>query len=81
MSRQLMLALTAALAVVALSAQVSAAQDEPENPLEPLDTSSPQATITSFIEQAGVTEEAALAYRSDRSLDAQQAYFTEVEAL
>ncbi len=79
MSRQLMLALTAALAVVALSAQVATAQDERENPLEPLDTSSPQATITSFVEQAGVTEEAALAYRSDRSLDAQQAYFDEVE--
>ena len=79
MSKRLIVALTAALTVLTLVAQVVAAQDEPENPLEPLDASSPRASIESFIEQATVTEEAALRYRSDRSLAAQEAYFEEVE--
>ena len=79
MSKRLIVALTAALTVLTLVAQVMAAQDEPENPLEPLDASSPRASIESFIEQATVTEEAALRYRSDRSLAAQEAYFEEVE--
>ena len=79
MSKRLIVALTAALTVLTLVAQVVAAQDEPENPLEPLDASSPRASIESFIEQATVTEEAALRYRSDRSLAAQDAYFEEVE--
>jgi MscS family membrane protein len=69
--------LLALLAVVGMAASSAAA--EPENPLEPLDASSPRATIQSFVEQAEITEDAALAYRSDRSLAAQQAYFDEVD--
>jgi MscS family membrane protein len=68
--------LLAILATVGMVAQAAAA--EPENPLEPLDASSPRATIQAFVDQTAVTEEAALAYRSDRSLAAQRAYFDEV---
>ena len=79
MSKRLLVLLLVALATIIVAAPVAAADDAPENPLEPLDTSSPRATIESFIEQAAVTEEAALTYRRERSLDAQQAYFDEVE--
>ena len=78
MSNRLLALLLVAIAAVFTTAPLASAQDEPENPLEPLDASSPRATIESFIEQAGVTEEAALAYRDDRSLAAQDAYFEEV---
>lgn len=78
MSNRLLALLLVAIAAVFTTAPLTSAQDEPENPLEPLDASSPRATIESFIEQAGVTEEAALAYRDDRSLAAQDAYFEEV---
>jgi MscS family membrane protein len=70
--------LLAAIATIVVSAPLAAAEGETENPLEPLDASSPRATLQSFVEQAAVSEEAALAYRSNRSLGAQRAYFDEV---
>jgi MscS family membrane protein len=79
LSHRLLAPLLAAIALLAMAAPLVAAEGEPENPLEPLDASSPRATIESFIEQTAVTEEAALTYRRERSLDAQQAYFEEVE--
>ena len=75
MSRSLMAALLAMLAALALAAPLSAAEEETENPLEPLDTSSPQATLMSFIEQAALVEDASLEYRSNRSGEAQRAFF------
>ena len=75
MSRSLLVALLTLLAALALAAPLSAAEAETENPLEPLDTSSPQATLMSFIEQAGVVEEASLEYRSNRSGATQRAFF------
>ena len=79
LTNRLLVLLLAAMATLMVAVPLAAAEGEPENPLEPLDTSSPRATIQSFVEQADVTEEAALAYRADRSLDAQRAYFDEVE--
>jgi len=78
LSNRLLVLLLAALAAIFVSAPLAAAEGETENPLEPLDTSSPRATIASFVEQADVTEEAALAYRTERSLDAQRTYFRAV---
>ncbi len=75
MSRFLLVALLTLLSVLILAAPLSAAEGETENPLEPLDTSSPQATLMSFIEQAGVVEEASLEYRSNRSGATQRAFF------
>lgn len=46
-----------------------------ENPLEPLDTSSPQATYLSFVAQVELLEELLLEYERDRS-EANQAAFT-----
>lgn len=66
------------LAMLGLAAQVSAADSETENPLEPLDASSPRAAYESFLEQADAVADAALEYRSDRSLETQGAYFNEV---
>lgn len=55
-----------------------------ENPLEPFDTSSPQATYLSFVEQVQLLEELLRAYERDRS-EANQAAFSsaleEVERL
>jgi MscS family membrane protein len=45
-----------------------------ENPLEPLDTSSPQATYLSFVAQTELLEDLLLAYERDRS-EANQAAF------
>lgn len=45
-----------------------------ENPLEPLDTSSPQATYLSFVEQVQVLEELLLTYERDRSEANQMAF-------
>lgn len=75
MSRSLVVALLTLLAALVLAAPLFAAEEGPENPLEPLDTSSPRATLLSFIEQAGVVEEAALEYRSNRSGETQRAVF------
>ena len=78
MSNRLLMLLLAAIAAALVATPLAAAESESENPLEPLDSSSPRATLQSFVEQAGITEEAALVYRTDRSLAAQQAYFDEV---
>lgn len=75
MSRSLMVALLTLLAALILATPLSAAEEGSENPLEPLDTSSPRATLVSFIEQAAVVEEAAQAYRSNRSGETQRAFF------
>lgn len=79
MSNRLLALLLATMATVGLAAQVGAAGFETENPLEPLDASSPRATIESFIEQTRVIEDVARAYRADRSLAAQRAFFHEVD--
>jgi MscS family membrane protein len=75
MPRTLLLALLAALAGLALAAPLAAADDEAENPLEPLDTSSPQAALQAFVDQAAVVEEAALEYRTNRSNQTQSEFF------
>jgi MscS family membrane protein len=66
---------TAVIAVAAVlpGAAVGRAQ---ENPLEPLDTSSPRATYLSFVEQAELLEGLLLTYEQDRSA-ANQAAFAE----
>lgn len=76
MPRRLMVLLVALFAAAGIATPALAA--EGENPLEPLDASSPRATIESFVEQAGVVEEAALAYRGNRSWETQRAYLDEV---
>ena len=76
MSKRLLPVLLALCATAAIATQAMAA--EAENPLQPLDASSPRATIESFLEQARVVEEAALTYRSNRSRETQQAYLDEV---
>lgn len=78
MSNRLLTLLLAVIAALVVATPLTAAEGEAENPLEPLDSSSPRATLQSFVEQAAVTEEAALAYRADRSLTAQQTYLDEV---
>ena len=75
MPRSLVVALLAILAALALAAPLAAADEEIENPLEPLDTSSPQAALQAFIEQAAVVEEAALEYRTNRSGQTQSEFF------
>ena len=75
MSRHMIALLSALLAMIVLGAPALGAEDETDNPLEPLDTSSPRATLMSFIEQAGVAEEAELAYRANRSSATQRAFF------
>jgi hypothetical protein len=77
-SKRLIVILLAMVATIALAAQVSAAEAETENPLEPLDTSSPRAAYLAFIEQAGVIEKAVLEYRSNRSTETQNAFFEAV---
>ena len=47
-------------------------QQRAENPLKPLDTSSPQATYLSFLTQIKLSEELLLQYDADRSKDNQQ---------
>ncbi len=76
MPKRLMVVLLALFATAVIATQAMAAEDE--NPLEPLDASSPRATIESFVEQARVVEKAALAYRGNRSWETQRAYLDEV---
>ncbi len=78
MTRHLMVVLLALFATLAVGTQAWAAEADAENPLEPLDASSPRAAYLSFIEQTGVIEDAALEYRSNRSLETQGAYLSEV---
>lgn len=52
-----------AVSLIGLQSPVAAS----ENPLEPLDISSPRATYESFIEQTRVIEAAALVYADDRT--------------
>jgi MscS family membrane protein len=66
------------LAIMATTTGAAAVDAESENPLQPLDASSPRAALQSFIEQTGVVEEAALQYRSDRSLQTQGEYLKAV---
>ena len=75
MSRSLMVTLLTLMATLILAAPLAAAEDDSENPLEPLDTSSPRATLVSFVEQMAVVEEAAQLYRSERSGETQRALF------
>lgn len=75
-SNRLFVLLLTAIAALVIATPLAAAENE--NPLEPLDASSPRATLQSFVDQTKVTEDAALAYRSDRSLEAQQVYLDEV---
>jgi len=77
-SNRLLMLLLAVIATLVVATPLAAAEGEAENPLEPLDSSSPRATLQAFVEQAAVTEAAALAYRSNRSLAAQRDYFDEV---
>lgn len=73
-SRRLGGSALAALLVYSLSsmlaplAPVAAAED----PLAPLDTSSPQATYLSFLEQSDAIEQAALDYAADRTFENQR---------
>ena len=78
MSKGLSTALLTLLAIIATATTALAVEGEPENPLEPLDASSPRATLQSFIEQTSVVEEAALEYRVDRSLETQGKYLRAV---
>lgn len=52
-----------AASLIGLQAPVAAT----ENPLEPLDISSPRATYQSFVEQSRVIEAAALVFADDRN--------------
>lgn len=79
LSRHVSAVLLALLAAIGLSAQVAAAEAEMENPLEPLDASSPRAAYLSFLEQTAVVEEAVLAYRADRSQATLDAYVAEID--
>lgn len=67
-----MLALTA-LGATLLPTQAAQAQ---ENPLEPLDSSSPQATYLSFTEHVILLEELLLAYERNRTKANQEAFST-----
>ena len=78
MSKRVIVVLLALFATAAISAQASAAEADAENPLEPLDASSPRAAFLSFMEQTGVIEDAALEYRRNRSLETQGVYLSEV---
>jgi MscS family membrane protein len=46
-----------------------------DDPLAPLDTSGPQATYLSFVEQTSVIEQAALAYATERTFENQARLF------
>ena len=67
--------LVLAVALAAGGGGVLAQQPPEENPLKPLDTSSPQATYLSFIGQVEELEDLLRAYEADRS-EARQAAFT-----
>ena len=58
--------LRAALALFAFLS-VAVAHAQTDNPLKPLDSSSPRATLASFWEQAREIEDAYVAYRADKS--------------
>ena len=61
-----------------------AAHAAAENPLEPLDTSSPQATYLAFLEQVALLEELLIEYERNRSEATQLAFsaaLSDVEAL
>ncbi|MCD9623113.1 mechanosensitive ion channel family protein [Rhabdothermincola salaria] len=66
--------IVAALAVIAAVLLGPSPAHAQENPLEPLDTSSPQATYLSFVAQVELLEELLLTYEQDRS-EANQAAF------
>lgn len=55
--------------LVAVLLLVDPALGQSENPLKPLDTSSPRATIASFWEQSAKTEQALTAYRREQTLE------------
>ena len=78
MPKRLIMVLIATIATLALASQVVASEAETENPLEPLDVSSPRAAIEAFVEQAGIVEERALDYRANRSGRSQDAFFEAV---
>lgn len=54
---------------VALLVLPESAVGQTQNPLKPLDTSSPRATITSFWEQSARTEQALTSYRQEQTLE------------
>ena len=66
-----LIAIVVALAVVATSGRAAHAQD---SPLEPLDSSSPQGTYLSFIEQVKLLEELLDEYERNRSERTQAAF-------
>lgn len=72
-SRRWRLVLTMIVLVVAAILPGAAARAQ-ENPLEPLDTSSPRATYQSFVDQVDLLEELLLAYEQDRSAANQAAF-------
>ena len=77
MSKRWMVVVVVALfATFGIAAYVAAA--EAENPLEPLDASSPRAAYLSFLDLITNVEEATLEYREDRSLATQSALVDEV---
>jgi MscS family membrane protein len=78
LSKGLSAVLLTLLAIIATATTALAVEAESENPLEPLDASSPRATLQSFVEQTSVVEDAALKYRVDRSLETQGEYLLAV---
>lgn len=69
---RLFLIVLAAVIGLGISTAV-ASEGEEANPLQPLDTSSPQATYLSFIEQVVVAEELYVEYQQNRSESTQKA--------
>jgi len=65
-------------AALALSAflSVAVAHAQTDNPLKPLDNSSPRATLASFWEQAREIEDAYVAYRADKSFAKMEEIFS-----
>jgi MscS family membrane protein len=65
-------------AALALSAflSVAVAHAQTDNPLKPLDSSSPRATLASFWEQAREIEDAYVAYRADNSFAKMEEIFS-----
>lgn len=74
--RRGVLSVVAVILLVALGAPglLSTTAQAADNPLEPLDTSSPQATYLSFVAQVEVLEELLLSYEANRTAANQAAF-------
>ena len=71
MVRLFLIVLTAAIGVGVSTAVANESDDA--NPLQPLDTSSPEATYLSFIDQVALAEELYVQYQRNRSESTQKA--------